>query len=44
MSVSVDGFMLCTSSNEKSIKVFDVMSFGNFCIDTILSESVYDQI
>jgi peptidylprolyl isomerase domain and WD repeat-containing protein 1 len=27
MSVSVDGFMLCTSSNEKSIKVFDVMSF-----------------
>lgn len=27
MSVSCDGLLLCTSSNEKSFKVFDVVSF-----------------
>ena len=28
MSISADGMLLCTSSEEKSIKIFDVISFG----------------
>ena len=28
MSVSADGMLLCTTADDKSLKVFDVLNFG----------------
>ena len=31
MSASYDGLHLCTIADDHSLKVFDVVNFGNYC-------------
>ena len=41
MSMSADGMLLCTTADDKSLKVFDVLNFGKHQFATCINISGY---